>query len=41
MAMKTANRSRHEVIIVGGPVAGSATAILLADPVGAAEVLLQ
>jgi hypothetical protein len=37
MAMKTANRSRHEVIIVGGRVAGSATAILLADPVGAAE----
>ena len=28
--MQTANRSRHEVVIVGGRVAGSATAMLLA-----------
>jgi flavin-dependent dehydrogenase len=30
MAMQTANRSRHDVVIVGGRVAGSATAMLLA-----------
>jgi flavin-dependent dehydrogenase len=30
MAMQTANRSRHDVIVVGGRVAGSATAMLLA-----------
>jgi flavin-dependent dehydrogenase len=30
MAMQTANRSRHDVVVVGGRVAGSATAMLLA-----------
>jgi flavin-dependent dehydrogenase len=30
MAMQTANRSRHGVVVVGGRVAGSATAMLLA-----------
>jgi flavin-dependent dehydrogenase len=30
MVMQTANRSRHDVVIVGGRVAGSATAMLLA-----------
>jgi flavin-dependent dehydrogenase len=30
MAMQTTNRSRHDVVIVGGRVAGSATAMLLA-----------
>jgi flavin-dependent dehydrogenase len=30
MAMQTANRSRHDVVFVGGRVAGSATAMLLA-----------
>src|SRR4029453_12809199 len=30
MAMQTANRSRHEIVVVGGRVAGSATAMLLA-----------
>jgi flavin-dependent dehydrogenase len=30
MAMHTANRSRHDVVVVGGRVAGSATAMLLA-----------
>ena len=30
MAMQTANHSRHDVVIVGGRVAGSATAMLLA-----------
>jgi flavin-dependent dehydrogenase len=30
MAMQTADRSRHDVVIVGGRVAGSATAMLLA-----------
>jgi flavin-dependent dehydrogenase len=30
MAMQAANRSRHDVVIVGGRVAGSATAMLLA-----------
>src|SRR4029453_5446441 len=30
MAMQTANRSHHEVVVVGGRVAGSATAMLLA-----------
>ena len=33
MAMQTANHSRHDVVIVGGRVAGSATAMLLA-PLG-------
>ena len=28
--MQTANRSRHDVVVVGGRVAGSATAMLLA-----------
>jgi 2-polyprenyl-6-methoxyphenol hydroxylase-like FAD-dependent oxidoreductase len=30
LAMQTANRSRHDVVVVGGRVAGSATAMLLA-----------
>jgi flavin-dependent dehydrogenase len=30
MAMQTANRSRHDVVVVGGRVAGAATAMLLA-----------
>src|SRR5512132_4709385 len=30
MAMQTVNRSRHEVVVVGARVAGSATAMLLA-----------
>jgi flavin-dependent dehydrogenase len=30
MAMQTVNRSRHDVVVVGGRVAGSATAMLLA-----------
>ena len=30
MAMQTANRSGHDVVVVGGRVAGSATAMLLA-----------
>jgi flavin-dependent dehydrogenase len=38
--MQTANRSDHEVVVVGGQVAGSAAALLFADPAGAAEVLL-
>jgi len=30
--MHTLNRSRHDVVIVGGRVAGAATAMLLARP---------